>query len=125
MYAGDLDPTKFYALRHPAGLDPPGMIKVRVTSAPRKQKIKICYVEGDLEGLEEWVTTRSLICEWGGRTRIHRDEQRERELAAASALVWDRALEEAINTVFDATGEDICWYKGSCRVSIAVAERLW
>jgi len=42
----------------------------------RTGKAKIRHTDGDLDGLEEWVPTRTVMCLWDERQAFLRDESR-------------------------------------------------
>ena len=80
--------------------------------------------DGDLDGLEKWVPTRSLLCLWAGRAAFLSDESRWAALQHAAALDHDPVVEEAISTVFEATGDE-SGFTRVWSVSPERARRLW
>ena len=80
--------------------------------------------DGDLDGLEEWVPTRTVMCPWGERQAFLRDESRWNALQEAAAGDYDPVVEEAISTVFEATGEETGFIR-VWTVDPLRAQRLW
>jgi hypothetical protein len=52
------------------------------------------------------VATRTVMCPWDQRQAFLRDESRWKTLQEAAARDYDPVVEEAIGTVFEATGEE-------------------
>jgi hypothetical protein len=101
-----------------------GFQKVTFIGSARAGKAKVRHQGGELDGLEEWVRTRTLMCRWGERSPFLRDESRWTVLRQAAARDHDPVVEEAISAVLDATGEE----NGFIRVwtvSPERARRLW
>ena len=101
-----------------------GMQRVTFIGPARAGKAKVRHRDGELNGLEEWVPTRSLLCLWAERSLFLRDESRWAALQQAAARDHDPVVEEAISTVFEATGEE----SGFVRVWTVTPERarrLW
>lgn len=99
-------------------------MRVRFVGPTRAGKAKVRYREGELEGLEEWAPTRGLVCPWSERSKFLKDEARAAKLQHEAARDHDPVVEEAISTVFEATGDE----SGFIRVwSVAPerARRLW
>src|SRR5436309_639144 len=120
MQGHSLELGKLYALRHPAGVDPPGMIKVSMVGPVRVQKVKVRYAEGELEGLEEWAALRSLDAEWRASTRV---VMQWIGVAATNAvdkeLTRMRSLVEEAIRMLRAAGDD----RGAQRLQRAVRPR--
>jgi hypothetical protein len=87
-------------------------------------KAKIRHADGDLDGLEEWVPTRTLMCPWGQRQAFLRDESRWDALQQAAARDYDPVVEDAISTVFEATGDETGFIR-VWTVDPERAHRLW
>lgn len=98
--------------------------KVQVIAPPRSRQVKIRHADGELNGLEEWVPTRQIMCPWGERRAYLRDERREAELRAASEHDREAVEEQAISTVFEATGDETGFIR-SWTVDPARGQRLW
>lgn len=94
-----------YAYREKRGAGAP-MLKVKLLEkVGRKGKIKIRFEDGPHPGLEEYVSTRQVVCSWGERTAVIRDEQRDAQLEQYAADLRDKALSEAASAVLYSTGE--------------------
>jgi hypothetical protein len=63
MVAADLVVGRAYASACPA-------------TGYRVRAAQIPHVDGDLDGLEEWVPTRTVMCPWGKRQAFLRDDSR-------------------------------------------------
>lgn len=87
-------------------------------------KAKIRHAAGDLDGLEEWVPTRTLICPWAERRAFLRDETRWNALREAYERDCDPVVEEAIDTVLAATGDADGLFR-AWTVDTDQADRLW
>jgi hypothetical protein len=101
-----------------------GLQKVTFIAPARSGKAKVRHRDGDLNGLEEWVPTRTLMCPWAEHRLFLRDESRWAALQQAAARDHDPVVEEAVSIVFEATGDE----NGFVRVwtvSPERARRLW
>ena len=122
MKKDDLVERRHYALRNRSTDHP--FTKVAYVGPTRSRQSRIRYLDGELEGLEEWVPSRIIACAWGDRKSLLRDEERAAELRKADGEVWDAVTEEAISTVMTASGE----YTGYLRewdTDPASAQRYW
>jgi hypothetical protein len=105
MLATDLVMGRAYARRaKPQDAECP-LRKTIFVGPARSGKVKIRHADGDLDGLEEWVPTRTLMCPWGARQAFLHDESRWNALLEAAARDFDPVVEQAISTVFEATGD--------------------
>jgi hypothetical protein len=94
-----------YAYREKRGPGVP-MLRVRLLEkVGRKGKIKIRFEDGPHPGLEEYISTRQIVCAWGERAAVIRDEQRDARLDGYAAGLRDKALTEAAGAVLASTGE--------------------
>jgi hypothetical protein len=123
MQSVDIVPGKAHALRPPAAPEA-SLVKVQVLLPPRRGKVRIRYLTGVEEGLEEWVPTRQLTCLWEERKAFLRDEGREAALRKVSEEARDPVEEDAISNVLTATGEET-GFQRSWTLPVAKAERLW
>jgi hypothetical protein len=101
-----------------------GLQRVTFIGPARAGKAKIRHRQSNLDGLEEWVRTRSLMCSWADCRAFLRDESRQAALQHAAIRDQDPVVEEAISAVFEATGDE----SGFIRVWIVSPERarrLW
>jgi hypothetical protein len=85
---------------------------------------KIRWECGDLRGLEEWVSTRQLLCPWGERQALLRDRQRQDGLNKDSDMIFDPVVERAISLVLTATGEE-GGFTRTWTLGLEKAQRLW
>ena len=94
-----------YAYREKRGPDTP-MFKVKLLDkVGRKGKIKVRFEDGPHPGLEEYISTRQVVCAWVQRNAVIRDEQRDAQLEEYSAGLRDKAVSEAASAVLFSTGE--------------------
>jgi hypothetical protein len=94
-----------YAYREKRGPDMP-MLEVKLLDkVGRKGKIKVRFEDGPHPGLEEYVSTRQVVCAWSQRNAVLRDEQRDAQLEEYAAGLRDKAVSEAASTVLYSTGE--------------------
>jgi hypothetical protein len=124
MLASELAVGVGYAYRPKPPDGECGLQQVTFIGPARVGKAKVRHRDGDLDGLEEWVRTRSLMCMWADRRAFLRDESRHASLQQAATGDHDPVVEEAISTVFEATGDE----HGFIRVWTASPERarrLW
>ena len=124
MLGSDLAVGRAYAQRAKPN-DAHGPLRKIVFVGPaRAGKAKIRHAEGDLDGLEEWTPTRTVMCPWGERQAFLRDELRWQALQEAAARDYDPVVEEAISTVFEATGDETGFIR-VWSVERERAQRLW
>ena len=100
------------------------MRRVKYLGTHRGGKAKVRWLDGDLTGLDEWTPTRHLVCQWKDRAAFLRDRERQLALDALAAKELDRVVEDAISTVFVATGEEGGFSKW-WPVEPAQAARMW
>lgn len=124
MQSVDIVVGRPHAYRPPQTADPHALLKVQVLVPPRRGKVRVRYLTGDIEGLEEWVPTRNLLCLWKERKAFIMDEAAEILLRKASEEARDPVEEEAISTVLTATGEEGGFIR-SWTLDLPKAERLW
>ncbi len=76
-----LETGRTYAFREKRSTTSP-LLKVKLLDkVGRKGKLKVRFEDGPHPGLEEYVGTRQIVCAWGDRRTILRDEEREARLA--------------------------------------------
>ncbi|MFC0674525.1 hypothetical protein [Brachybacterium hainanense] len=124
MKKDELAKGRKYALRPKGSRTGDPLIKVTYIGPVHVRQCRIRYEGGELEGLDEWILTRQLVCLWKERKELLRDEERAARLEAANKLAWDGVSEEAISAVMIASGE----YTGFQRrwdTDAASAERYW
>jgi hypothetical protein len=122
--SSDLTPNTDLAYRAKPGDPEMPIARVRYLGPAKAGKAKCRHQDGDLAGLEEWIATRALLCRWGERAKFLRDEQRANRLAEAAATAYDKVVDDAIDIVLTATGEE----SGFLRAWVLdwpKARRLW
>jgi hypothetical protein len=108
VYSSELEIGRHYAYREKRGAGSP-MLKVKLQDilVGRKGKLKVRFEDGPYPGLEDYISTRQLVCPWGERRAVLRDEERAarlEEYVRRSGLA-DAALVEAASSVLAASGE--------------------
>lgn len=94
-----------YAYREKRVPDVP-MLKVKLLDkVGRKGKVKVRFEDGPHPGLEEYVSTRQIVCAWGQRSAVLRDERRAAQPAEYAGRLRDKAVSEAASAVLESTGE--------------------
>jgi hypothetical protein len=84
------------------------MLKVKIVAlVGRKGKLRIRFEEGVHPGLEEYVASRQIVCIWGQRSAVLRDEDRGARLGdyVRQSGIGERALVEATTAVLASSGE--------------------
>lgn len=122
MRRDDLVAGRAYALRRNGARG--ALVKVSFRGTTYKRQAKVRFEDGELAGLEDWVTTRELVCPWGERKAMLRDEERAARLQTASSESWDRVYEDAVSDVLTASGEEN-GFTGIWDTSEGRATRLW
>lgn len=117
-------PGKAHAYRVPRSTANAAPVKVQVLASPRRGQVRVRHLDGELEGLEEWIKSRDMLCLWKERKAFLRDERNEDALRRVSEEARERVEEEAISNVITATGEAGGFIR-SLTLSQAQAERLW
>lgn len=106
MLASELVTGRSYAQRaEPRNRESP-LRKVVFVGPARSGKARIRHAEGELDGLEEWAPSRTLVCRWGERAAFLRDETRLAAIKEATDRHYDSVVEDAISDVLTATGEE-------------------
>jgi hypothetical protein len=83
-------------------------VELLVWADVKPPQVKVRYLEGDLAGLEEFVSPRHVVCKWKSWPRILHDEERQLALESAVEKRGIRVVEgHAAELVFTASGEDI------------------
>jgi hypothetical protein len=91
---------------------------------PRSGKVKVKRLDGDHEGLEEWVPTRYVVCRWEDLQSFLHDEQAEVALRADMDENCDKVMSDAIECVMESTGEKTSFWHGWTE-DPPVIKRLW
>jgi hypothetical protein len=72
---------------------------------PRSQKVKVCWLDGEYEGLEEWVPKVRLV-PWEEKEALLEDGRRMFAALEASGDVYGATTYRAVETVFFAVSQD-------------------
>lgn len=105
MQKSELAEGKNYAIRASPRDRQCRLAKVRYVGPTKAGKARVRHVEGALDALEEWVSTRTIMCRWADRKSFLRDEQHEHQLREASEQARDFVVESAISGVMEASGD--------------------
>jgi hypothetical protein len=95
MESTQLGLRRTYAYREKRGAGFPLLKVVLLDKVARKGKIKVRFEDGPHPGLEEYVTTRQIICPWGERKAVLRDEQRAARLVEHAGELLTGRLPES------------------------------
>jgi hypothetical protein len=100
MEGHQLEIGRTYAFREKRSTSSP-LLKVKLLDkVGRKGKLKVRFEDGPHPGLEEYVSTRQVVCGWGDRRAVLRDWQREERLAEyENERGDDKALRDAVEAV--------------------------
>lgn len=107
MYWADIEVGKLYAIREGrASLTDRPIHKVKVVAKLEdKKRPRVRYLEGEREGLEEFVRTSQFLAKWADVKKVLRDEKSLETLRAANASILNDVVWEAITAVIFSTGE--------------------
>src|SRR4051812_10285104 len=108
MRPTDLEPGAEYAYRKartPGG----DFLRVRFLQyAKEKRQAQIEHIEGQYEGLREWVRPTTIHCEWSKVTSLVKLESKQLELEHSDeARPVPKAVSDAANLALAAAGEDL------------------
>lgn len=105
----DIEVGKIYGVREGrASLADRPVHKVKVIAKREERKRpKVRYLEGEREGLEEFVRTSQFLAKWGDVKRVLRDEASLEKLRSANAGVINDVVWDAVSAVMFSTGEDV------------------
>ena len=86
--------------------------RVELVAMPKRKgrvKVKIRHLEGELEGMEEFVNPEHLRCPWKGWWKVERDEAKEQTFLEYMAHQGEleRAVTQAATAVLLSSGEDL------------------
>lgn len=89
--------------------EPAQRVELLFLAKGRAGRCKVRHLDGELEGLEEFVHTSHLRCLWKGWPKVERDERRELALIrdAERADPLDPTVLDAAEQVLYSTGEDL------------------
>lgn len=107
MYWADIEVGKLYGIREGrASLRDRPIHKVKVIAKLEdKKRPRVRYLEGEWEGLEEFVRTVQFVAKWTDVKRVLRDETSMETLRVANAEFTNDVVWEAISAVIFSTGE--------------------
>lgn len=72
---------------------------------PRSRKVRVRYLDGEYEGLEEWVPENRLVCRWEEVKAFCEDERKLLEAIEASGDVHESVTYGAADEIFGAITE--------------------
>jgi hypothetical protein len=75
-------------------------VEVAKEGPPRSQMIKVRWLDGEYEGLQEWVPKARLIARWEQAEALLEDELRMFAALETSGDAYDTALWKTVETVF-------------------------
>jgi hypothetical protein len=84
---------------------------------PRSNKVKVRRLDGEYEGLEEWVPKVRLVAPWEEVEALLKDESRMFEALDATGDVYDTLPYKAVRTVFRKDLRD-AGFRGSRRKNL-------
>lgn len=108
MNYAEIEVDKVYGVRDGrANLPDRPIHKVKVIGKlEAKKRPKVRYLEGEREGLEEFLRSVQFLAKWADVKRVLRDEASLETLRSISNEAFNPVVWEAISFVVDATGED-------------------
>jgi len=111
MYFADIEVGKIYGVRDGrASLRDRPVHKVKVLAKlDDKKRSKVQYLEGEREGLEEFLPSKQFLARWTEVKRVLRDEERLERLRLASLEGFNPVVWKAVSLVIEATGEEAIW----------------
>jgi hypothetical protein len=86
--------------------DPVRPVTLVKEGPPRSQKVKVRWLDGEYEALEEWVPKVRLVAPWDGTEALLEDERRMFAALEASGDIYGTAMYKAIETVFFAIPQE-------------------
>lgn len=105
MNKSELTPGLRAAFREKRSIDDPLHQVEVIDGVVRDRQIKVLFVDGEREGLRSWVRTSQLLCPWGKREPLLRDERAQQRLKADWDEKYDPVIDSAMQSVVVATGE--------------------
>ena len=86
--------------------DPVGPVELVKEGPPRSHKAKVRWLDGEYEGLEEWVPKIRLVVPWEEKEALLKDERRMFAALEVSDDVYGTATYLAVETVFFAIPQE-------------------
>ena len=82
------------------------LVRVRVIEkVARNHQLKVQHLGETHAGMEEFVSQRQVVVRWNETKAFPRDEQRLQAVFARSADCWDRVTGDAVQLIFESSGE--------------------
>lgn len=75
-------------------------VEVLQHGPPRSQRVRVRWIDGEYDGLDEWVSATRLVCLWDNVDLFQRDERNLTELRT-SVAEYDELLVDAADFVLD------------------------
>lgn len=113
MQKKDIVPGETYAVRE-GGLEGAPLQQVRALEHIRRDKWRVEWIEPN-RGLIDFVKSGAIVCPWSERKAFLRDEQNHTSLVRERERSWpghDHPVAEAVDVIFEATGESVSAYSG-------------
>lgn len=108
-----LDPVvgRHYAYRERAQTpgEPVRPVELVKVGPGRRTQVKVRWLDGEYEGLEEWVPRVRLVARWENAEQLLRDERGILEVADASEYVHNTPRMRAVQEVFFTLPDDWAW----------------
>jgi hypothetical protein len=86
--------------------DPVRPVELVKEGPPRSQKAKVRWLDGEYEGLEEWVPKVRLVVSWDEKEALLEDERRMFAALEVSGDVYGTTTYKAVETVFFAIPQE-------------------
>ncbi len=86
--------------------DPVRPVELVKEGPPRSQKVKVRWLDGEYEGLEEWVPKVRLAAYWDEKEALLDDERRMFAALETSGVVYDTTTYRTVETVFFAVPQE-------------------
>jgi hypothetical protein len=80
--------------------EPVRPVEVVKEGPPRSNKVKVRRLDGEYEGLEEWIPKGRLVAPWEEAEALLEDERRMFEALDAAGDVYDTVPYKAVRMVF-------------------------
>lgn len=89
---------------------------------PKSQQVRVSWLSGEYEGMEEWINSLYLLCLWEEHDILLRDEILLLHVIEASHSPHDHIKDQVVNEVFAALEPSIYTEFSSRKNSILVIE---
>lgn len=121
----NLTPGLEYGLRFRLSSTEPLHRVVVIEKLDRNKQVKVRHLEGEQDGMEEFVAFRNIVVLWKGRKRFLRNEEKLRTIRELSSGA-DPVVREAVQAVFGAAGEHSAFVHsdGHFSADVAAVDRL-